>query len=134
MFNQSVCIIEFPKLYYILKEIENLFKFNIDNYENTDEFINEINSNNKKCLNSIILLGNKNLKLLSHKLIENNTILIFDELPITIEKLLDFINTKLIKKKYNFQSKFKIKNYLIRYFYHNYLTIDDNSYANMLGV
>ena len=43
MFNQSVCIIEFPKLYYILKEIENLFKFNIDNYENTDEFINELN-------------------------------------------------------------------------------------------
>ena len=61
MFNQSVCIIEFPKLYYILKEIENLFKFNINNYESTDEFINEINSNNKECLNSIILLSNKNL-------------------------------------------------------------------------
>lgn len=113
MLNQSVCIIEFPKLYYILKEIENLFKFNINNYENTDEFIDEINSNNKECLNSIILLSNKNLKLFSHKQIENNTILIFDELPITIEKLLDVINTKLIKKKYNFQSKFKIKNYVL---------------------
>ena len=64
-------------------------------------------------MNSIILLSNKNLKLFFHKQIENNTILIFDELPITIEKLLDVINTKLIKKKYNFQSKFKIKNYLL---------------------
>jgi hypothetical protein len=42
MLNQSVCIIEFPKLYYILKEIENLFQFNINNYENTDEFIDEM--------------------------------------------------------------------------------------------
>ena len=72
-----------------------------------------LHTNNKECLNSIILLSNKNLKLFFHKQIENNTILIFDELPITIEKLLDVINTKLIKKKYNFQSKFKIKNYAL---------------------
>ena len=62
MLNQSVCIIEFPKLYYILKEIENLFKFNINNYENTDEFINEINSNNKDCLNSIFIQNYKDIR------------------------------------------------------------------------
>ena len=113
MFNQFVSVVGFNKLYDILKEIENLFKFNISNYKDCNDFISKIESKNSECLNSIIILPKQNDKLLSYSQIDRNAILVLDQLPIKIDKFLDIINTRLIKQKYNFQSKLSIKNYVL---------------------
>ena len=55
MFNQSVNIVEFSQLYNILKEIDDLFKFNINNYNTYNELITELESNSQDQLNSIIM-------------------------------------------------------------------------------
>ena len=113
MFNQFVSIVEFPLLYNILKEIEDLFNFNINNYNNSSDFIKEVDKNNSECLNSIIILEKKNNLLSSHIQINESAIVIIDSLPLKIEKFIDIINTQLIKQKYNFQSKLNIKNYIL---------------------
>ena len=113
MFNQFVSIVEFPLLYNILKEIEDLFNFNINNYNNSSDFIKEVDKNNIECLNSIIILEKKNNLLSSHIQINESAIVIIDSLPLKIEKFIDIINTQLIKQKYNFQSKLNIKNYIL---------------------
>ena len=115
MFNQSVSIVEFPQLYNILKEIENLFKFNINNYKNFDDFINEINTKNDECLNSLIIVYKQDNILFSNSKINQNAIFVLDELPINIKKFLDIINIQLIKQRYNFQSKLDIKNYVLNF-------------------
>tara|TARA_B110001452_G_scaffold73049_1_gene59088 strand:+ start:11980 stop:12576 length:597 start_codon:yes stop_codon:yes gene_type:complete len=115
MFNQSVNIVEFSQLYNILKEIDDLFKFNINNYNTYNELITELESNSQDQLNSIILVRKKNDKLLSHSLVNNKTILVLDQYPFKIERFLDIINIQLIKQKYNFQSKLNIKDYTLNF-------------------
>jgi len=115
MFNQSLSIVEFPKLYNILKEIDHLFRFNIKNFEDSNIFLKEIKSSNSKYLNSIIIVNKKNEHLLSYDQIHENAILIFDELPFKIEKFLDIVNSQLIKIKYDFQSKLIIKDYILNF-------------------
>ena len=115
MFNQSVSIVEFPKLYNILKEIESLFKFNINNYQTVSDFINLLGNNNQDISNSIIILEKKNNQLSSLNQINNNAILIFDNQPFKINQFIDIVNTQLIKQKYNFQSKINIKNYVLNF-------------------
>ena len=53
----------------------------------------------------------KNLILVNK--IDKNNILLIDELPIKIEKLIEKINIHLIKQKYNFQSNINIKDYVL---------------------
>ena len=114
MFKQSISIIEFPNLYNILNEIKDLFKFNIYNYKNLDDFKNNTQFNETEFINStLIILKEKNDILLSTNKVNENTILVLDKLPISVEKLLDTINTRLIKQKYNFQSNINIKNYIL---------------------
>ena len=113
MFKQSVSIIECSKLYNILFEIKEIFSFNIYNYHNLKDFISKIENNNMESINSLIIVDKNDNKLLSHKKINKNNILFCDEFPIRIEKFLDRINTQLIQKKYNFQSKIEIKKYIL---------------------
>ena len=60
MFKQSVSLVEFPILYNILHEINDLFSFNIFNYQSSQEFLQEIDSNNVECINSTIILSKQN--------------------------------------------------------------------------
>ena len=115
MFNQSVSIVKFSPLYNILKEIEDLFKFQINNYKTYDDFLNEVNTNHSLFSKSIILVNKQKDKLFFQNKVDNNAILVFDEFPIKIEKLIDSINIQLIKQKYNFQSKINIKNYVLNF-------------------
>ena len=115
MFKQSVSLVEFSRLYNILHEINDLFSFNIFNYQNTKEFLQEIESNNTECINSTIIIGKPNQTLLSNSKINRNNILVLDILPLKIERLLDEINSQLIKQKYNFHSKLNIKNYTLNF-------------------
>jgi len=115
MFKQSVSLVEFSKLYNILYEINDLFSFNIFNYQNSKEFLKEIESNNDECVNSTIIVDKKDHVLMSNNKININNILVMDTWPLKIEKLLDKINTQLIKQKYNFHSKLDIKNYTLNF-------------------
>jgi hypothetical protein len=115
MFKQSVSLVEFPNLYNILFEIDNLFSFKIFNYENSKQFLQEIESNNIECINSTIIVNKKNQLLLSNNKINNNNILVLNKLPLKIEKIFDEINIQLIKQKYNFHSKLNIKDYTLNF-------------------
>ena len=115
MFKQSVSLVEFPNLYNILYEINNLFSFKIFNYANSKQFLQEIESNNVECINSTIIVNKKNQLLLSNNKINNNNILLLNKLPLKIEKIFDEINIQLIKQKYNFHSKLNIKDYTLNF-------------------
>ena len=115
MFKQSVSLVEFSKLYNILNENNHLFSFSIYNYQNSKDFLKEIEFNNSECINSTIIVDKKNNKLLSNSKVNKNNILLLDMLPLKIEKLLDVINIQLIKQKYNFNSKINIKDYILNF-------------------
>ena len=111
MFNQSVCIVEFLNLYNILFEIKNLFTFKVYNYQKSEDFIRELENNNIECLNSIIIVNKEISELISNKNVNKNHILVIEGFPLKVEKLIDVINTQLIKQKFNFQANINIKNY-----------------------
>ena len=115
MFNQSISIVKFSALYNILKEIEDLFKFKIYNYKTYDNFLDKVSTNHSLFSKSIIVVNKKDDKLFFQNKVNNNAILVFDKLPITIDKIIDTINIQLIKQKYNFQSKINIKNYVLNF-------------------
>jgi len=111
MFKQSVSIIEFSELYNILYEVKHLFSFNIYNYLNFNDYLSKIESQNQN--SSIVILKQKNHPIFQNNKIDKSTILILDKLPVKLEKLTDSINKNLIKKKYEFQSKLNINQYVL---------------------
>ena len=113
MSNQSVSLVEFTKLYNILDEIKYLFKFNINNYEKSDDFFCEIEANNIDCINSIIIIDKKNEELFIKNKIQKNNLLLIEGIPLKIANFLDLINTRLITQKYDLQSQVNIKDYFL---------------------
>ena len=113
MSKQSVNIVEFSNLYNILHEIKDLFIFHINSYKNSNRFLQDIESNIIDQDNSIIIVNKKKHELFSNNKINNSNILIIDQFPLRIEKIIDKINTHLIKEKYNFQSKLNIRDYVL---------------------
>ncbi len=109
MSKQIVNIIEFPKLFDILYEVNHLFEFEIFNYKNYKDFIEKFQPNITQ--NSVIIFKKDNTTLLQKKDLIKNEILVFDTLPLSLEKILDQINITLIKQKYYSQSKCVINSY-----------------------
>jgi len=109
MSKQIVNIINFSSLYDILNEVKNLFLFEICKYKNNKDFTDKFRSNTSQ--NFLIILKKDNYSLLENKNIKKTNILIFDQLPLKLEKILDQINLNLIKNKYDSQSKFIINGY-----------------------
>ena len=102
MIKQNVNIVNFNLLYEILDEIKENLSFNIEKYEN----INDLNKKEKSDTKNSLIITNTNIDNLGKK-----NLLIFNDLPISINKLVELININLIKIKFNYQSKIKIKNY-----------------------
>ena len=113
MINQSIHIIESEALYSILNEIENNFHFKIFNYPDKNIFLDQVNSNQINLDNSLILVKKKINNSFEKINIEKKNIYILGETPIIIDKLIEKINVKLIKNKYEDQSKIYIKDYII---------------------
>ena len=109
MSKQIVNIIEFPKLFDILYEINHLFEFEIFNYKNYKDFIEKFQPNISQ--NAVIIFKKDKTTLLQKKNLIKNEILVFDTLPLSLEKILDQINITLIKQKYYSQSKCVINSY-----------------------
>ena len=109
MSKQVVNIIEFPNLFNILHEVNHLFEFEMFNYGNYKDFIEKFQPNITQ--NSVIIFKKDNNTLLQKKDLIKSKILVFDSLPLSLEKIIDQINTCLIKQKYYSQSKFAINSY-----------------------
>ena len=104
---QNVFIINFHSLYEILDEIkENLF-FKIIKLENEN---NIKNNSDLDTINSLII-SKTDHKLLLNRDITDKNLLNFNDLPMSINKLLELINLKLMKLKFSYQAKIHINGY-----------------------
>ena len=103
----NVFIINFNSLYEILDEIKENLSFKIIKFENEDDFKKNFDLNIIDCL----VISKTNHKLLLNDNITDKNLLDFNDLPLSLKKLLELINIKLIKLKFNQQSKIIIKGY-----------------------
>ena len=106
MIMQNVFIININSLYEILDEIKENLSFKIIKFENEEDLMNSSYLD----LNSLIIAKN-NDKLLLNKNITAKNLLNLKEFPLILNKLLESINIKLIKLKFNQQSQVIIKGY-----------------------
>jgi len=104
---QNVFIINFNSLYEILEEIKENLSFKIIKIENQEDF------KKKPDLDRLdyLVISKTGHKLLLNNNITDKNFLDFNDLPQSLKKLLELINIKLIKLKFNQQSKIIIKGY-----------------------
>jgi len=104
---QNVFIINFNSLYEILDEIkENLF-FKIIKLEKE----NSIKNNSDLDIKNSLIISKIHHKLLLNTDITDKNHLNFNDFPISLNKLLELINIKLMKLKFNYQTKININGY-----------------------
>ena len=142
MFKQNINIVGIPTLNDILEEMNNILSFKTTNFNNIDDFLNlvDVEGKNKSNIHLITPLINKDF-FVKKKLLNKKNIFFFCQkniqvdidtdynilrYPMDIHVLIEKINIQLIKNKYNFQSKLKVKNYFIDL---NSRTISNNNNA-----
>ena len=104
---QNVFIINFNSLYEILDEIKENLSFKIIKIENEEDFKKKLDLDRLDYL----VISKTDHKLLLNNNITDKIFLDFNDLPLSFKKLLELINIKLIKLKFNQQSKIIIKGY-----------------------
>ena len=104
---QNVFIINFNSLYEILDEIKENLSFKIIKIENVENLKNNLDLDKLDYL----VISKTSHKLLPNINITDKNFLSFIDLPLSSKKLLELINIKLIKLKFNQQSKITIKGY-----------------------
>ncbi len=102
MSKSQVSILNLNTLYNILFEVKETLKFDVLNFENEADLLENIKENNT------VIISNKKI---SNSGISQKNIILLNELPIKFSDLIDQINTNLLKQKYSFQSQFIIKKY-----------------------
>ena len=104
---QNVFIINLNLLYEILDEIKENLSFKIIKFESEENFKKKLDLDRIDCL----IISKTDHKLLVNDNITNKNFLDLNDLPLSLKKLLELINIKLIKLKFNQQSKVIIKGY-----------------------
>ncbi len=104
---QNVFIINFNSLYEILDEIKENLSFKIIKFENEEDFKKNLDLDR---LHYLVISKTYHKLLLNHNITKKN-FLVFNNLPLSLKKLLELINIKLIKLKFDQQSKVTIKGY-----------------------
>ena len=104
---QNVFIINFNSLYEILDEIKENLSFKIIKIKNEEDLTNNLDLDK---IDFLVISKTDNKLLLNNNITDKN-ILDFNDLPLSLKKLLELINIKLIKLKFNQQSKLVIKGY-----------------------
>ncbi|MDA7456729.1 winged helix-turn-helix domain-containing protein [Candidatus Pelagibacter ubique] len=104
---QNVFIINFNSLYEILDEIKENLSFKIIKFENEEDFEKKFDLDRLDYL----VISKTDRKLLLNINITDKNFLGFNDLPLSFKKLIELINIKLIKLKFNHQSKITIKDY-----------------------
>ena len=111
MIKQNIFIINYNQLYEILDEIKENLSFNIIKFENEDNFI----SNSDLDVKNFLIISRSTNKLLKSKKITESFLFNISDSPISLSNLLELINIKLIKLKFNHQSKIEIKGYKLNF-------------------
>ena len=104
---QNVFIINFNSLYEILDEIKEILSFKIIKIKNEEDLTNNLDLDKI----DFLVISKTDYKLLQNNNITNQNLLEFNDLPLSLKKLLELINIKLIKLKFNQQSKITIQGY-----------------------
>ena len=99
MNNQTLVIYDFKILYEILKEIEEHLNFDLINTKK----LTDKDSKTKKNQNYLII-SNKKIK-------DFDEYMLIDHSPINLTKLIESINIRFLKKKYNLQSDIDLGKY-----------------------
>jgi len=113
----NIIIFEFDSLYKILSEIKNNLPFKINNLKKLESKDSNFAEYSLIITNYI----NKNFLLKERKIDKNKILFLTKEkknnqhitYPIQIKNLIEKINIKLIKQKYNNQSYLKVSNYIL---------------------
>ena len=113
----NIIIFEFDSLYKILFEIKNNLPFKINNLKKLESKDSNFVEYSLVITNYI----NKNFLLKERKIDKNKILFLTKEkknnqhitYPIQIKNLIEKINIKLIKQKYNNQSYLKVSNYIL---------------------
>ena len=98
---QNLIVYQFNTLYEILKEIDQNLNFKI------------IEAKNEKSLNDEINISKKYLIATSKKTLDLQNQIIFEKFPIKINKIIEKINIQFLKRQFNDQSKYNVKEYII---------------------
>jgi hypothetical protein len=106
MYKKNIYIVEFKQLFLILNEINDFLNYSLNEIDYKG-FLKE-NFNNK---NSLFLL--KDSKFLDKKKLNLQNNLIFDDLPININKLIEKINIFFLKSVYQSNSQIYFKDYIL---------------------
>ena len=104
---QNVFIINFNSLYEILDEIKENLPFKIIKFDNEKDFKKDLDPDRIDYL----VISKTDHKLLLNNNITNPNLLDFNDFPLPLKKLIEIINIKLIKLRFNQQSKTIIKGY-----------------------
>ena len=104
---QNVFIINFNSLYEILDEIKENLSFKIEKFKNEEDFKSNLDLDRLDYL----VISKTDYQLLQNNNTTPKNFLGFNDLPLSLKKLLELINIKLIKLKFNQQSKIIIKAY-----------------------
>tara|TARA_B100000795_G_scaffold229887_1_gene187109 strand:- start:783 stop:1370 length:588 start_codon:yes stop_codon:yes gene_type:complete len=123
MITQTIFIINFNSLYEILDEIKDNLSFKILRHEDEEDLIKTSNLDIKNSL----FITKSNQKLILNKNLNKTNLLIFDSLPLPLNKLVELINIQLIKLRFNYQSKVNINGYELnlnsKFFFRNDLIL-----------
>ena len=127
MIKQNINIVGVPIVYNILEEIKENLSFKIENFTKLDDFLNFFNEDKSENKNFFIIttISNKDFFINKIKLEKKNIFFLCQKnskvdinhnynvfkYPINIYNLIEKINIQLIKYKYSFQSKIRVKNY-----------------------
>ena len=106
MLSQNIFILNSKTLYDILIELKNLLNFSILHMNEKD-----LNKNTFDDYKNYILLTNDLKNLEKNPYIDMAKVLVINDIPIPIKKLLEKINIFILKESYQTQSKKKIKDY-----------------------
>ena len=104
---QNVFIINFNSLYEILDEIKENLSFKIIKSKNEEDFKKNIDLD----IVDYLIISKTDHKLPLNNIINDKNLLVFNDLPLSLKKLIELINIKLIKLKFIQQSKTIIKGY-----------------------
>ena len=113
MIKQKIYIIDFDELFNILDEIKSVLSFQTFNFNHLDIFLKYLNQNESEPENFLIVTKKQNENKFKSTAIDKNSLFFLENLPSELSKIVEKINIQLIKKKYNYQSKINIENYIL---------------------
>ena len=107
MSKSAVYILNFKVLYNIIYEIKNLFNFDLFDFENEKDLLNE---QKKRGDRNFIVLTTENF---DNNLIDKKQIIKIENYPFNLFSLVEKINSNLLMQQYDFQSNINIKEYTL---------------------